>query len=157
MDINIVAEELYALPPEGFTAARNVTEKEAKAIGDKHLAGAIHQLRKPSIGAWLANQLVREHPGEVQSFVDLGAALREATVMLSGDQLRELRAGLLTDTLQGEGFPPSEAARSEIEASRLEQEHRRAQTDLESANRTGQVVARRLGEAVQRREGLSRE
>ena len=90
MDINIVADEPYALPPEGFTAARNVREKEAKAIGDKQLATAIHQLRKPSIGAWLANQLVREHSSEVRSFVDLGSALREATDMLSGDRLREL-------------------------------------------------------------------
>ena len=163
MDINSVADELFSLPPEEFTAARNVSEKEAKAFGDKQLAAAIHQLRKPSMGAWLANQLVREHPGEVQSFVDLGAALREATAMLSGDQLRELgkqrrqlvyalmqqvrglanaaghkvsqdtargledtlhaalsdqraaaqlRAGRLTDTLQGEGFPSTEAATS---------------------------------------------
>jgi hypothetical protein len=163
VDINSVADELYALPPEEFTAARNVSEKEAKAIGDKQLAAEIRQLRKPSMGAWLANQLVREHPGEVQAFVDLGAALREATAMLSGDQLRELgkqrrrlvyalmhqarglanaaghkvsqdmasrledtlhaaladeraaaelRAGRLTDTLQGEGFPSTEATTS---------------------------------------------
>jgi hypothetical protein len=163
VDINSVADELYALPPEEFTAARNVSEKEAKAIGDQQLAAEIRQLRKPSMGAWLANQLVREHPGEVQAFVDLGAALREATAMLSGDQLRELgkqrrqlvyalmqqarglanaaghkvsqdmasrledtlhaaladeraaaelRAGRLTDTLQGEGFPSTEATTS---------------------------------------------
>jgi hypothetical protein len=90
VDINSVADELYSLAPEEFTAARNLSEKEVKAIGDKQLAAAIHQLRRPSVGAWLANKLVREHPGEVQSFVDLGAALREATAMLSGDQLREL-------------------------------------------------------------------
>jgi hypothetical protein len=34
MDINGVGEELYSLPPEEFTAARNLREKEAKAIGD---------------------------------------------------------------------------------------------------------------------------
>jgi hypothetical protein len=163
VDINSFADELYSLPPEEFTAARNVSEKEAKAIGHKQLAAAIHQLRKPSMGAWLANQLVREHPGEFQSFVDLGAALREATATLSGDQMRELdkqrrqlvyalmqqarglanaaghkvsqdtasrledtlhaaladeraaaqlRAGRLTDTLQGEGFPSTEATTS---------------------------------------------
>jgi chromosome segregation ATPase len=163
VDLNSVADELYSLPPQEFTAARSVSEKEAKAIGDKELAAAIHRLRKPSVGAWLANQLVREHPGEVQSFVDLGAALREATATLSGDQLRELdrqrrqlvyalmqqarglanaaghkvsqdtassledtlhaaladeraaaqlRAGRLTDTLQGQGFPSTEATTS---------------------------------------------
>ena len=90
MDINSVGEELYSLPPEQFTAARNLREKQAKAIGDAQLATSIHRLRKPSVGAWLANQLVRAHPAEVESFVDLGAALREATATLSGDQLREL-------------------------------------------------------------------
>ncbi|HEY8737463.1 MAG TPA: hypothetical protein VIO62_10540 [Candidatus Dormibacteraeota bacterium] len=89
MDINSVADELYSLPPEEFTAARNAREKEAKAIGDKQLAAAIHHLGKPSTAAWLANQLVREHSDEVQPLLDLGAALREATA-LNGDQLREL-------------------------------------------------------------------
>lgn len=90
MDFDSVADELYSLPPEEFTAARNAREKEAKATGDKQLSTTIHNLRKPSTGAWLANQLVREHPDEVKSFLDLGAALREATAILSGDQLREL-------------------------------------------------------------------
>jgi hypothetical protein len=90
VDINSVGEELYSLPPEEFTAARNLREKQAWAIGDGQLATSIHQLRKPSMGAWLANQLVRAHPAEVESFVELGAALREATATLSGDQLREL-------------------------------------------------------------------
>ena len=45
--------------------------------------------------------------------------------------------------------------KAEIEASRLGQEHHRGRTELETADPTGQVVARQLGEAVQRREGLS--
>ena len=45
--------------------------------------------------------------------------------------------------------------KAEIEAPRLEQEHHRGRTELETANPTGHVVARQLGEAVQRREGLS--
>jgi hypothetical protein len=93
VDIDSVADELYSLPPEEFTASRNAREKEAKSAGDKSdksLAAAIHQLGKPSTAAWLVNQLVREHPDEVQGFLDLGVALREATVMLNGDQLREL-------------------------------------------------------------------
>jgi hypothetical protein len=90
VDIDSVAEELYSLPPGDFTAARNAREKEAKAIGDKQLATAIHDLGKPNTAAWLANQLIREHSDEVQPLLDLGAALREATAMLDGDQLREL-------------------------------------------------------------------
>jgi len=90
VDINSVADELYSLPPEEFTASRNLREQEAKALGDMLLAAEIHRLAKPNTAAWLANQLVREHSDEVRSFLDLGAAFSEATAMLSGDQLREL-------------------------------------------------------------------
>jgi hypothetical protein len=90
MDIDSVADELYALPPEDFTAARTAREKEAKAAGDKELVAAIHQLGKPNVVAWLANQLVRERADEVGPLLELGAALREATAALSGPDLREL-------------------------------------------------------------------
>jgi hypothetical protein len=39
---------------------------------------------------WLANQLIREYPDEMNSLLDLGASLREATASLAGDQLKEL-------------------------------------------------------------------
>jgi hypothetical protein len=90
MDIDSVADELYALPPEDFTAARAAREKEAKAAGDKELLAAIHQLGKPNLVAWLANQLVRERADEIGPLLELGAALREATAALSGPDLREL-------------------------------------------------------------------
>ncbi|MEO6143397.1 MAG: hypothetical protein ABIP19_05400 [Dermatophilaceae bacterium] len=263
MDIDSVADELYSLPPERFTAARGVSEKAAKAIGDARLAAAIRQLRKPSTGAWLANQLVREHSDEVLAFLDLGPALREATTMLSGDHLRELgrqrrqrvhvlmqqarglavaaghkvshdtsraledtlhaaladdrvadqlRAGRLTETLQGAGFSPApgnraadqpgpaereeqraqaavrdaaalknhaqavadrietalqqvtglvselgaKLAEARIQQSRLEEEHRQSQAELDNAIRAGQVAAQRLDEATQRRGQRSR-
>jgi len=90
VDIDSVADELYALAPEDFTPARNAREKEAKAAGDKDLVAAIHRLGKPNLVAWLANQLVRERADEVGPLLELGAALREATAALSGSQLREL-------------------------------------------------------------------
>lgn len=90
MDIDSVADELYALAPEDFTAARNARAKAAKAAGDKELAAAIHQLGRPNLVAWLANQLVRERADEIGPLLELGAALREATAALSGPDLREL-------------------------------------------------------------------
>ncbi|HEY8789143.1 MAG TPA: hypothetical protein VIM10_08460 [Actinopolymorphaceae bacterium] len=90
MDIDRVADELYALPPEDFIGARTALEKEAKAAGAKELAVAIHQLGRPNLVAWLANQLVRERGDEVRPLLELGAALREATATLSGPDLREL-------------------------------------------------------------------
>ncbi len=41
MDLDAVADELYALWPAEFTAARTAREKEARAEGDKALAAQI--------------------------------------------------------------------------------------------------------------------
>ena len=90
MDVESVSDELYGLPLDDFTSARNDREKQAKAAGEKDLAAQIHQLTKPNLVAWLANQLARERADEIRPLLELGAALREATATLSGEQLREL-------------------------------------------------------------------
>lgn len=92
MDADQVADELYALPPEQFTAARNARAKEATSAGDKETAARIAALRKPTMVAWLVNLLARDLPEDIDAFVDLGDALREATATLSGPELRELSA-----------------------------------------------------------------
>jgi hypothetical protein len=84
------ADELYGLSPRDFTGARDARAKEVKASGDAQTARQIKALRKPTVAAWLANQLVREHREEVSPLLELGAALREATATLSGPQLRQL-------------------------------------------------------------------
>lgn len=90
MDLDAVADELYALEPGEFTAARTEREKQARADGDKELARQIHQLRKPTVTAWLANLLARERPDSLQPLRDLGAQLHEAQQTLQGDALRQL-------------------------------------------------------------------
>ncbi|MEJ7742981.1 MAG: hypothetical protein WKF73_10745 [Nocardioidaceae bacterium] len=45
---------------------------------------------KPTVAAWLTNQLVRVHREEVDALLELGADLREVMADLSGDELREL-------------------------------------------------------------------
>jgi hypothetical protein len=85
-----VADELYGLPPEEFTAARTAHEKQVRKDGDRELAARIHSLTKPSAAAWLANQLARKRRDELQPLLELGSGLREATERLAGDQLRQL-------------------------------------------------------------------
>jgi hypothetical protein len=84
------ADELYALSPREFIGVRDARAKEAKAAGDAETAQQIKALRKPTVAAWLANQLVRAHRDEVSPLLELGAALREATATLSGPELRQL-------------------------------------------------------------------
>ena len=85
-----VADELYGLALEDFTAARTRYEKEARQAGDRELAATVHHLGKPNVAAWLANQLVRERRDELQALSALGASLRQATDRLAGDELRQL-------------------------------------------------------------------
>lgn len=90
MNLDEVADELYGLPPDRFTATRTEREKQARAGGDRDLAAGIHALAKPTTVAWLANQLARRHADELGPLLDLGAELREATATLQGEQLRTL-------------------------------------------------------------------
>ncbi|MFJ3621982.1 hypothetical protein ACIPSH_28085 [Streptomyces iakyrus] len=90
MDYDSVADELYALRPEEFTAARASAVASARTAGDRELAGRIGALRKPSLAAWVSNLLVRSSPGEVEPLLRLGEGLRQAHQDLDGAQLREL-------------------------------------------------------------------
>ncbi|GAA4848939.1 hypothetical protein GCM10023201_46270 [Actinomycetospora corticicola] len=84
------ADELYGLHPDRFVPRRGELVKAAKAVKDKETATAIGALRKPSLGAWLANVLARESPDEVGALEELGGQLRHAQESLSGDALRTL-------------------------------------------------------------------
>ncbi|MGH3472270.1 MAG: hypothetical protein ACRDPG_09535, partial [Nocardioidaceae bacterium] len=90
MDLESAADALYALPPEEFVAARSAVVKQAKAVGDSGLATSLRSLRKPTLAAWLVNQLVRQRPEAIQPLLDLGDELREVMPTLSSDDLRDL-------------------------------------------------------------------
>ncbi|MDQ1605035.1 MAG: hypothetical protein QOE01_2880 [Actinomycetota bacterium] len=90
VDLEEVAEELYALPPEDFVAARTAREKQARADGDRDLAEAVHGLAKPTVVAWLANLLARERRDELAPLLALGADLRDASATLAGEDMRRL-------------------------------------------------------------------
>lgn len=83
-------EELYGLVRDDFIPRRDELAKQARAAGDRGTATAIGRLRKPSVAAWLANVLAREHPDEIGALEGLGASMREAQQRLEGDALRRL-------------------------------------------------------------------
>ena len=88
--VGTAADELYGLPPDEFTAARNEQARRARAQGDGETARAVGKLGKPSVVAWLANQLVRAHADEIRPLLELGDSMRRATAALDAGQLREL-------------------------------------------------------------------
>jgi hypothetical protein len=126
VDLDSVAGELYGLPPDEFTAARDTRAGEARSAGDRDLAAAIKKLRRPTAGAWLANLLVRERPEQVGELLELGAQMRRAQAGLAAGELRQLsqRRRQVVAALAGEARglgaglrrPVSEAAARELEA-----------------------------------------
>ncbi|MFI9760919.1 hypothetical protein ACIHFB_23565 [Streptomyces sp. NPDC051963] len=126
LDLDAVADELYGLRPEDFTAARDVRAAAARTAGDRALAESIGKLRRPSLSAWAGNLLVREQPDRIEPLLRLGEGLRQAHQDLDGAQLRELsrqqralisalsrQAGQLAAQA---GHPIGEDARREIES-----------------------------------------
>lgn len=90
MNFDTVASELYGLLPEDFAAGRKTRAGEAQAEGNRDLATAIRQLRRPTRSAWLANLLVRERPTEISNLLELGAAILKAQSDLAGGDIRRL-------------------------------------------------------------------
>ncbi|HYI33677.1 MAG TPA: hypothetical protein VEX88_09470 [Glaciibacter sp.] len=142
-----MADELYALAPGDFTAARNQRAKAAKAAGDKELAESIGRFPKPSVAAWVVNLLARQRPDVVAEVIELGDALRDAQVDSDRDRLKDLsrqrqdllRAVAATGVrLAGEsGLTVPLAAASEVE-----QTLQAAMADPDAANavRTGRLT-----------------
>jgi hypothetical protein len=90
MELESATQELYRVAPTQFTAARNAMTIEARHAGDPELASSLKKLRKPSVGAWLANLLVLKQSSDVQRLVDLGIELRTPKRKLEGEQIRRV-------------------------------------------------------------------
>jgi hypothetical protein len=79
-----IARDLYALPPDDFTAARNARA----GASDRSLAARIKALRKPTASAWAVDLLARE--GQLAEALELAGALREAQDDLDAAELARL-------------------------------------------------------------------
>jgi hypothetical protein len=82
-----VADELYGLTPGDFTPARDAKARELKG---SDLAATVRKLKKPSVAAWVVNQLVRHETEQVDQVLAMGEALRSAQAGLKGEELRAL-------------------------------------------------------------------
>ena len=109
-------DQLYELPLDAFTAARN---ELAKRVGDAQ----IKQLKKPTVAAWAVNQLARRREVDVRRLLRAGEQLEQAQkrAVEGGDQqayarardaereaLRRLRAQA-ADVLREGGHPATDA------------------------------------------------
>jgi hypothetical protein len=77
-DLATATAELYRLPRDEFTGARNQLVKRLR--DDDRTADAEHVkgLRKPTAAAWIVNQLGRQARGDLKRLLSAGKRMREA-------------------------------------------------------------------------------
>jgi hypothetical protein len=80
-------DALFKLPLGEFTAARNALSAQLKKAGRQPEAAEVKALTKPSVSAWVVNQLYWRHRALFDRLVDAGERLRRA--QLTGGSTRE--------------------------------------------------------------------
>jgi hypothetical protein len=112
-------DQLYSVPPEQFTAARNELANSLREDGQRSDAEKVRGLRRPSLGAWVLNQLARTRPQEIARLVKAGERLRKIQASGKGDlrvatqEERAVAGELLAHArsiLEESGRAPTEAA-----------------------------------------------
>jgi hypothetical protein len=89
MDFDESVDELYGAPLEDFVPTRSDLARTLRDGGSRDEAQELAKLRKPTLHAWVLNQLARRRR-------DVGLLLE------AGARLREAQAGLLGGAGQGE-------------------------------------------------------
>jgi len=150
-DVDSVLDELYALPLEQFVVARNAASKRVKASGDAVGAERVARLAKPTVAAWVVNQVAREHPEEVAALVTLGDELRDATEdrdrarLTVLDRLRRERTEALVGAVRAAG----EVAGRGVSASAVDRLAETLTAAVMDPDAGAAVRAGRLGQALQ--------
>jgi hypothetical protein len=83
-DVEGAVDEVYGSDLDDFVAARNRLAKSLRDAGRRDEADRVAKLRKPSVGAWVLNQLSRTHRRDVDLLLDAGHRLREAQAGVLG-------------------------------------------------------------------------
>jgi len=106
-DANEHFDRLYGLPLDEFTSARDRLSSELRDQGESDAAARVKKLRRPTVSAWVVNQLVRNHRSEVQELLSVGddvrAAQRAALSGAGAERIREItgRRRRVVDRLLG--------------------------------------------------------
>ncbi|HEX4654516.1 MAG TPA: hypothetical protein VH274_02115 [Mycobacteriales bacterium] len=133
MDVDEIAERLYALPLEEFTEARDDAARDADS---PDLRKAVKALRKPTAAAHEVNRIVRMRPADVDALLDLGERMRAAMgrdaaeVRRLTEERRDLVSGLIDRNLTAS---VQEDVSATLEAAT-------ADPDLGAAVRSGRLV-----------------
>ena len=75
-------DELFLLPLREFTAARDRLAAQLVAAKQRDRAREVKELQRPTVAAWVVNQLANRHRAAVRRLLDAGAVLRRAQYAL---------------------------------------------------------------------------
>ena len=82
----MIPAELADLPPEDFVAARDALATRLKAEGKVTEAAEVKQLKRPTVQAWITEQVRRHHD-------DVVDALRQASANVAAAQEKAIASG----------------------------------------------------------------
>lgn len=137
-------DDLYGLPFEEFTAARNALAKELTKEGDKAKAADVKKLPKPSKVAWALNQIARQQADEVDLLLQAGEKLRDAQRRALEGDASQMRAATRAEQDQVNRLVEAAAPLAGTGAEdRLRATLRAAATDAEAGARLrqGRLIA----------------
>jgi hypothetical protein len=91
-DLEGEIDRLYGLPLDEFVKARDELARALRRADRRPDADRVKALRKPTVGAWALNQVVRTRRDDLRELLDAGDALRVAQErLLAGGDRAELR------------------------------------------------------------------
>ena len=70
-------DALFKLPLGEFTPARNALAARLKTAGQQAMADAAKAVPKPSVAAWVVNQLYWRHRGSFDRLIEAGDRFRQ--------------------------------------------------------------------------------
>ena len=81
-------DRLYAAPLETFVSTRNEIVQRFRELGQTEVADEIAKFKKPSLSAWVVNQLARARELDIQRLLKAGEALEQAQkALLKGNSI----------------------------------------------------------------------
>jgi hypothetical protein len=87
-------DKLFQIPLAEFTSARNALAAKLKKEGDAEGGERVKTLGKPSISAWVANQLYWQHRKAFDRLLSAGDQFRKAQIAQLAGKSADLRAPL---------------------------------------------------------------
>ena len=80
------SDDLYAIDPGDFVAARDRLARSLRAAGDRDEAARVAKLRRPPQSTWALNLLARTDPDRIDVVLASATALRDALADSGGDR-----------------------------------------------------------------------